>query len=101
MEDISVLVFPLFYHEESREGKRAVFNLRDFRQIFPIKPKAPSGIASARGIILMFAFKPEAGCCHSWGTCRLRSTANRTCRRIWLRVRSAGLGAAGSEAVLP
>ena len=41
MEDISVLVFPLFYHEESREGKRAVFNLRDFRQIFPDKTKSP------------------------------------------------------------
>ena len=46
------------------------------------KPNAPSGIASARGIILIFAFKPEDDCCHSWGTCRLRSTANRTCRRI-------------------
>lgn len=41
MEDISVLVFLLFYHEESREGKRAVFNLKDFRQIFPDKAKSP------------------------------------------------------------
>ena len=26
------------------------------------KPNAPSGIASARGIILIFAFKPEDDC---------------------------------------
>ena len=41
MEDTSVLFFPLFYHEESGEGKRAVFNLRDFRQTFPDKTKSP------------------------------------------------------------